>query len=80
MHREKLPPPMRGLGDAYAGKEFREWGDAAGVTPKQWDEFRSQWVSREREHRAGPCLVPVTGRILPDAMRAYQSRAVWGTA
>jgi hypothetical protein len=44
VHREKLAPPMRGLGDTYAGKEFREWGAAAGVTPQQWHEFRSQWV------------------------------------
>lgn len=45
MHREKLAPPMRGLGDTYAGKEFREWGAASGVTQQQWHEFRSQWVS-----------------------------------
>jgi hypothetical protein len=44
VHREKLAPPMRGLGDTYAGKEFREWGAASGVTPQQWHEFRSQWV------------------------------------
>lgn len=44
VHREKLAPPMRGLGDTYAGKEFREWGAASGVTQQQWHEFRSQWV------------------------------------
>jgi hypothetical protein len=43
VHREKLAPPMRGLGDTYAGKEFREWGAASGVTQQQWHEFRSQW-------------------------------------
>lgn len=36
VHREKLPPPMRGLGDAYAGKEFRDWGAAANVSAQQW--------------------------------------------
>lgn len=56
VHREKLAPPMRGLGDTYAGKEFREWGAAANVTPQQWHEFRSQWVSAGRKvHRAAGC-------------------------
>lgn len=43
VHREKLPPPMRTLGDSYARSEFRAWGDASGTSDSQWAEFQDQW-------------------------------------
>lgn len=43
VHKEKLPPPMRVLGDSYARKEFSAWASASAATPAQWAEFESQW-------------------------------------
>lgn len=43
VHKEKLPPPMRVLGDGYARQEFKAWAGAAATTPIQWAEFENQW-------------------------------------
>lgn len=43
-HRDKLPGPLRALGDSYAGEEFRRHLKAK-TTPKQWDEFGRQWYN-----------------------------------
>lgn len=43
VHREKLPPPMRVLGDGYARQEFKAWIKATGTTSSQWSEFEAQW-------------------------------------
>ena len=42
VHRARLPPPMRELGDQYARTEFRAWA-ASAATPGQWREFGDQW-------------------------------------
>lgn len=42
VHREKLPPPMRAMGDAYARDEFRAWANSK-ATADQWREFGGQW-------------------------------------
>jgi hypothetical protein len=41
-HREKLPGPLRALGDSYASEEFRRHLKAK-TTPSQWQEFGHQW-------------------------------------
>lgn len=41
-HREKLPGPLRALGDSYASEEFRRHLKAK-TTPAQWREFGHQW-------------------------------------
>jgi hypothetical protein len=41
-HREKLPGPLRALGDSYANEEFRRHLKAK-TTPLQWQEFGIQW-------------------------------------
>jgi hypothetical protein len=43
VHRTRLPPPMRELGDQYVRTEFRAWAAARAVTPAQWREFGDQW-------------------------------------
>lgn len=42
VHRERLPPPMRDLGDSYARAEFRAHLRGK-TTPPQWKEFVAQW-------------------------------------
>lgn len=75
VHRQKLPPPMRGLGDAYAGKEFRDWAAAANVTPQQWNEFRLQWerytnmllgVADKPEATSGDIPADALARMTPE--------------
>lgn len=43
VHRERLPPPMRTMGDAFARSEFRAWA-ASKSAPDQWREFGAQWT------------------------------------
>lgn len=42
VHRERLPPPMRSLGDSYARDEFRRHRDEP-TTPQQWATFEGEW-------------------------------------
>ncbi|KAG2502239.1 hypothetical protein HYH03_000725 [Edaphochlamys debaryana] len=44
LHRERLPPPMRVLGDAYVREEFRSHLRAKNpVTEAQWQAFVQEW-------------------------------------
>jgi hypothetical protein len=42
VHREKLPPPLRRMGDAYVRDEFSRHLRGA-TTPAQWQAFASEW-------------------------------------
>jgi hypothetical protein len=42
LHRERLPPPMRDLGDSYARAEFRSHLRGKTTQP-QWQEFVKEW-------------------------------------
>lgn len=58
VNRDKLPGPMRLLGDGYAAEEFRRHLKAK-TTAAQWQEFGTQWqayVAMLREDQ--PELVP----------------------
>jgi len=44
VHRDKLPPPMKALGDSYVQEEFRRHLKAK-TTPTQWKEFGTEWQS-----------------------------------
>ena len=68
VHREKLPPPMRVLGDAYARTEFRAWA-ASKATAGQWAEFSDQW-RRYVDMLLGVADSPAaaSGDIPPDMM------------
>lgn len=58
VHRDKLPGPLRLLGDGYAQEEFRRHLKGK-TTAAQWQEFGTQWqtyVAALRETQ--PELVP----------------------
>lgn len=42
IHKDKLPPPMREMGDKYVRSEFLAHikGD---TTPEQWQQFTREW-------------------------------------
>lgn len=41
-HRDKLPEPIRPMGDEYARDEFkRHWKEK--TTPAQWETFMAEW-------------------------------------
>lgn len=42
VHRDKLPGPMRPLGDSYAREEFAQHLKGK-TTTKQWQEFGKEW-------------------------------------
>ncbi|PNH04119.1 Acetate non-utilizing protein 9, mitochondrial [Tetrabaena socialis] len=42
LHRERLPPPMRDLGDSYARAEFRSHLRGKTTQP-QWRSFVAEW-------------------------------------
>ena len=45
VHRAKLPPPMRAMGDAYLKEEFRaHLRPAAATTDAQWKTFFQEWT------------------------------------
>lgn len=45
MHKARLPPEMRQIGDSYVRQEFRSHLRSKNpVTPAQWGEFRQQWA------------------------------------
>lgn len=59
VHRDKLPGPLRMLGDGYAAEEFRRHLQGGRTSDAQWQEFGSQWqayVAALRETQ--PELVP----------------------
>jgi hypothetical protein len=41
-HREKLPPPLRALGDSYVQSELRRHIKGS-TSERQWAEFGDQW-------------------------------------
>lgn len=44
-HAQRLPPPMRSMGDSYARDEFRRHRDAKPPTTEaQWSEFVLEWT------------------------------------
>ncbi len=71
VHRDRLPPPMRAIGDRYARQEFRAWGGAANLSTAQWQEFQSQW-ERYANMLLGVADSPTatTGDLPEDALSA----------
>lgn len=43
LHRARLAPPLRSLGDAYMKAEFSRHLKGRSVTSAQWAEFAGQW-------------------------------------
>jgi hypothetical protein len=67
VHRQKLPGPLRLLGDSYAATEFR--AHLAGkTTPAQWQQFGSQWQSyvaalQQQEPAGGAEVLPDVSQL-----------------
>lgn len=69
-HRDKLPGPLRLLGDSYASEEFRRHLRGK-TTPTQWQEFGKQWSayvsmlegSADLEARSGDIPEHVLGSL-----------------
>ncbi len=66
LHRERLPPPMRDLGDSLARAEFRNHLRGK-TTQQQWQQFVEQWqvyvatLRGEETPSAGPGAAPQIG-------------------
>lgn len=44
-HAQRLPPPLRSMGDSYARDEFRRHHKAnPPATAKQWEQFALEWA------------------------------------
>eukprot|EP00891_Asterochloris_glomerata_P007367 jgi/Astpho2/7367/Aster-01958 len=42
VHRQRLPPPMRSLGDSYMREELCRHQEGS-TTPEQWATFTQEW-------------------------------------
>ena len=80
VHRERLPPPMRDLGDSLVRSEFRSHLRGK-TTSGQWQQFMEQW----REYldalqgRAEPTSLARSGELAPEveeAMSADQRKRI----
>jgi hypothetical protein len=75
VHRNKLPGPMRALGDSYAAEEFRRHLKAK-TTPQQWQEFGRQWQQyvdmltgqAQVDDRSGYPADDLLGALTPEQM------------
>lgn len=68
LHREKLPLPLREMGDSYAKDEFKRHRDA-NTTDQQWAIFSAEW----RKYSAmlsGDGDISVSGDIPPDVLNS----------
>lgn len=43
VHRERLPPPMQAMGNAYLREEFQRHLHGQ-TTEKQWEQFVNEWL------------------------------------
>ena len=68
VHRERLPLPMRDMGDSYARDEFRRHRDEK-TTEQQWAIFAAEW----RKYVAmlsGEADMTVSGDIPADVLNS----------
>ncbi|GAB4813878.1 hypothetical protein N2152v2_000924 [Parachlorella kessleri] len=75
LHRDKLPPPMRAMGDAYVKDEFSKHLRGK-TTERQWQVFMQEW---QRYH----AMLSGNADILADpaaAAAARQARASSGSS
>lgn len=69
VHRERLPPPLRSLGDAYVKEEVRRHLKAK-TTPPQWAEFGAQWKRYIAMMDGTADLPDSSGEIPPEVLDA----------
>lgn len=68
-HREKLPGPLRLLGDSYASEEFRRHLKGK-TTPAQWQEFGRQWSAYVSMLHGSADIDSRSGDIPEDVLKA----------
>jgi len=69
LHRTKLPPAMRSLGDSYVRKEFKTHMYSGTCSKAQFEQFLTAWNSyaatiRAQEVVTGKSLTPEQKRLL----------------
>jgi hypothetical protein len=69
VHRQKLPGPLRLLGDSYASEEFRRHLQGK-TSAAQWQEFGKQWSSYVSMLKGSADLVNRSGDIPEDVQQA----------
>ena len=69
IHREKLPPPMRALGDKYLRDEMHRHKDAQ-TTKTQWKTFVKEWELYKDTLSGKADLQNKGGDIRPDVLAA----------
>jgi hypothetical protein len=67
IHRERLPPPMRALGDQYARDEWRRHR-SANTTKQQWQTFMQEWQKYNRSLLGQADLSARTGELPEDVL------------
>jgi hypothetical protein len=75
LHRTKLPPAMRVLGDTYVRKEFRIHMYGGKCSRNQFDQFLTAWRSyaemiRSQEEVTGRPLTQEQKRLLNDEQKS----------
>lgn len=75
LHKTKLPPPMKALGDNYVRREFRIHMYGGSCSTAQFDQFLNAWNSyadliRTQEAVTGKPLSSEQKRLLNDKQRS----------
>lgn len=67
LHRERLPPPVRNLGDGYVKSEFRS--HLRGKTTEiQWKQFVAEWRSYVATLRGEEHQTPTNASVSAELM------------
>ena len=74
LHRTKLPPAMRSLGDSYVRKEFKTHMYSGTCSKAQFEQFLTAWSSyattiRAQESVTGKSLTPEQKRLLNEKQK-----------
>lgn len=68
LHREKLPLPLRDMGDSYAKDEFKRHREGQ-TTEQQWVIFAAEW-RKYVSMLSGEGDISITGDIPPDVLNS----------
>ena len=85
LHKHKLPPAMRALGDTYVRKEFKAHMYQGNCSRAQFEQFLNAWKSyaetiRQQETVQGKPLSAEQRRLMNDAQRAQLEELEKATA
>jgi hypothetical protein len=85
LHKQKLPPAMKALGDMYIRKEFKTHMYKGNCSKAQFDQFLNAWKSyaqtiRAQEAVRGKELTAEQKRLLNDSQREQLNELEKATA